>query len=421
MLSSLGRSLRHIASNSNVNSFARAYTEAIPWRVGKGEAKEIFKGWCKHSARFMPKVVAHKCYFVPFWAFSFDLSTIDIVGGEITKKRISDQIGDSQFYAGHLFRREMIQIARTDLKEITGFKASLLQPVNGSIDPFAVFESTAWRQVQAGALSREKEEITKDHKQSIIHRMLFRLKKDHFRFQFNDIRSRKIYFPVHVLQYQHFGINFSAYINGFNGDIAGISHYSWTDYIESLDEIAKEMESDKGRVDGRQFILQSLWRGIQAGLYHKPKAFVTRAYSYIRWRQLIKQEKEMQSEMDDDEWMFRSVVDEPTSPSGKSNTSRTHPSMWQEVDPADYYALLGFKSRRVTTQQIKDAFRAMALRYHPDFYTDFGPEAKSIANDRMAHLIKAYSVLRNTKKREKYDLQWEVKFAPRYSKTKSWN
>jgi molecular chaperone DnaJ len=63
----------------------------------------------------------------------------------------------------------------------------------------------------------------------------------------------------------------------------------------------------------------------------------------------------------------------------------------------DYYELLGV-SRDATQEEIKRAFRRLARRYHPDANPD-NPQAE----ERFKELNKAYSVLGDPDKRQRYD------------------
>jgi molecular chaperone DnaJ len=63
----------------------------------------------------------------------------------------------------------------------------------------------------------------------------------------------------------------------------------------------------------------------------------------------------------------------------------------------DYYELLGV-SRDATQEEIKRAFRRLARKYHPDANPD-NPEAE----ERFKELNKAYSVLGDPDKRQRYD------------------
>src|SRR3989337_1031078 len=62
----------------------------------------------------------------------------------------------------------------------------------------------------------------------------------------------------------------------------------------------------------------------------------------------------------------------------------------------DYYEALGL-SRSVSTEEIKKAFRRLAMRYHPDRNKEDGAEAK------FKEIGEAYEVLSDPEKRAAYD------------------
>jgi curved DNA-binding protein CbpA len=70
----------------------------------------------------------------------------------------------------------------------------------------------------------------------------------------------------------------------------------------------------------------------------------------------------------------------------------------------DYYALLGV-THTATAEEIKRAFRKLAVRYHPDKNPD--PGAEKIFKE----LVEAYDVLGDWEKRKKYDLRFENPFS----------
>ncbi len=62
----------------------------------------------------------------------------------------------------------------------------------------------------------------------------------------------------------------------------------------------------------------------------------------------------------------------------------------------DYYKILGL-SRSATDDDVKKAYRKMALRFHPDKNKSAGAEEK------FKEIAEAYEVLSDKKKREIYD------------------
>jgi molecular chaperone DnaJ len=66
------------------------------------------------------------------------------------------------------------------------------------------------------------------------------------------------------------------------------------------------------------------------------------------------------------------------------------------AEPRDYYEVLGV-SRDAEAKAIKDAFRQLALKYHPDRNKEPG------ASDRFREIAEAYAILSDPEKRAEYD------------------
>ena len=73
------------------------------------------------------------------------------------------------------------------------------------------------------------------------------------------------------------------------------------------------------------------------------------------------------------------------------------PATGDEMEFKDYYATLGV-SKTATEKEIKQAFRKMARKYHPDV----NPGDKS-AETRFKEINEAYEVIGDPDKRKKYD------------------
>lgn len=65
----------------------------------------------------------------------------------------------------------------------------------------------------------------------------------------------------------------------------------------------------------------------------------------------------------------------------------------------DYYEILGIK-KDATVQQVKKAYRSMALRYHPDRVEE---DKKAASEEKFKEVSEAYGVLSDVKKRQMYD------------------
>ena len=67
------------------------------------------------------------------------------------------------------------------------------------------------------------------------------------------------------------------------------------------------------------------------------------------------------------------------------------------AEKRDYYEVLGV-SKTATPDEIKKAYRKLAIKYHPDK----NPDDKN-AEEKFKEAAEAYEVLSNEEKRQKYD------------------
>jgi DnaJ-class molecular chaperone len=70
---------------------------------------------------------------------------------------------------------------------------------------------------------------------------------------------------------------------------------------------------------------------------------------------------------------------------------------------ADFYEILGV-SKKASQQEIKSAYRKLALKWHPDKNKELG------ANEKFKEINKAYEILSDPKKKEMYDQYGESAF-----------
>ncbi len=78
----------------------------------------------------------------------------------------------------------------------------------------------------------------------------------------------------------------------------------------------------------------------------------------------------------------------------------------------DYYKILGFETNKVSLDEIKNAYRDKAKKYHPDRNVG-DKEAEAIFKD----VNEAYKVLSDTKQRRKYDFSWNRYIGSRKKKS----
>lgn len=68
----------------------------------------------------------------------------------------------------------------------------------------------------------------------------------------------------------------------------------------------------------------------------------------------------------------------------------------------DYYKILGFDTNKVNIDEIKNAYRDLAKKYHPDVNNN-----NTKAEERFKDIGEAYNILSNNKQRKKYDRMWQ--------------
>ncbi len=67
----------------------------------------------------------------------------------------------------------------------------------------------------------------------------------------------------------------------------------------------------------------------------------------------------------------------------------------------DYYKILGINNYKASAEEIKQAYREQAKKYHPDINT-----TNKMAEERFKDINEAYKVLSETASRRKYDRMW---------------
>lgn len=68
----------------------------------------------------------------------------------------------------------------------------------------------------------------------------------------------------------------------------------------------------------------------------------------------------------------------------------------------DYYKILGV-SKNATDEEIKKAYRKLAVQYHPDRQQDKSKEERTAAEEKFKEIAEAYEVLSDKTKRAEYD------------------
>ncbi len=72
------------------------------------------------------------------------------------------------------------------------------------------------------------------------------------------------------------------------------------------------------------------------------------------------------------------------------------------AEKRDYYEVLGV-AKTATTDEIKKAYKKLALQYHPDRHVNDSEEEKKAAEEKFKEAAEAYEVLSDQQKRQRYD------------------
>jgi predicted Zn-dependent protease with MMP-like domain/curved DNA-binding protein CbpA len=87
------------------------------------------------------------------------------------------------------------------------------------------------------------------------------------------------------------------------------------------------------------------------------------------------------------------------------HTSRVHSSGAAgtgDLDLDDYYAVLGV-GEDASSEEIRQAFRTLAKRWHPDHFATASPEERGYAERRMKAVLEAHAVLGDPVRRHEYE------------------
>jgi hypothetical protein len=301
------------------------------------------------------------------------------------------------------------------------------------VEPFVLYESTAWN-IALSAYAAET----------------FGAESHDARVE--SVTSRRLLLPAYVCVYSTFGVELRAIVNGYTGQVWGVQQEAATARVlaRTLSNIqsffgthGSGLSADVAQVLRFQpqiaraalALLLPFMRGAVKILFFPPIlagtllslggliAHATFA-PYSQQRRLFQQweatrsaEARMQAALND-EWKFREDVSnrrQRAQPCDDPQVRQQHPQFRSQrstgmpppVNEKDYYAVLGLSSKTTTatTEEVQAAFRRELLKYHPDHAAASGLDVKA-CSQRTAHILAAYSVLRDAGKRAVYDAEY---------------
>ncbi|KAI9491005.1 hypothetical protein BDB00DRAFT_522873 [Zychaea mexicana] len=334
-------------------------------------------------------------------------------------------------YASHKYRRGLVNSIRSgqSLQEATAFTPQLFDRpaypdmssdyhVNRTVDPFNLYPATAVRFAKSYIMSTE-EDYADAYLRKVYAADQTRLVKVEVKLE--NVKCAPVYYPAYVYTVHYLGRNLRTFINGNDLRVGGIRTYDWTRVaVVSAAGMATVMTMTGGV--GWGGISGSFWIGVVLPTVMTSMLAMYFPLISLRFRDWKRQQEIHSAEQDphtwDTDWVgaYDAFEDQQRYKTWKSenqyyqrqsrfwgggaSSSSSSRSTEADSDPQGYYHTLGV-SPTATTADIQSAFRGLAMRHHPDRYSD--PEEKKKATAQFQKISAAYSVLRDSRKRKTYD------------------
>ncbi|KAK4514837.1 Arp2/3 complex subunit, actin nucleation center [Mucor velutinosus] len=319
-----------------------------------------------------------------------------------------------QIYASHRYRRGLVDHITTGpaLENAVPFTPALLdtddRDVTRKVDPFMIYPSTALRFAKSYIQDTE-EALADDFLRKLYGMDETRLLK--INIQMENVRVSPVYYPAFIYSVNYLGRRLRTFINGYDLTVGGTKIYNWERVaVVSALGMATAMALTGGvGVGGAS---GSFWLGIVFPTV--ATSFLAMYYPilslYVRDIMRNQEIKAMAQDSDtwDSDWVkgYAAFEDQERRRTWREEKQ----SSWYNTssneqrgggsDPKGYYKALGV-STSATQSDIQSAFRGLAMKWHPDRFTD--AEEKNKAKVKFQAISSAYSVLRDAKKRKHYD------------------
>ncbi|CAO3634202.1 unnamed protein product [Cunninghamella blakesleeana] len=368
--------------------------------------------------KYNPATKQTESYWETEWAWVFDRH-------HFSRHYTPTNQPELQIYGSHKYRRGLVNGIRKGqgLIDAQPFDASLFDRPNyqdekrynsiqRKLDPYTIYPTTALR--FAKDFIRQKEE-------SLIDDFLCntygadKTRLVDFDLTIDNVIVSPVYYPAYIFTVNYLGRHLRTFINGHDLSVGGLRIYNWKKVaITSAVGMSIVMALNDGIGIGGAS--GSFWIGV--ALPSLVTSLITMYYPILslRMRDLIRK-REIESQAKDkktwdtdwtaaydayeNEQRYRAWKEEKAYQSQtESNHYYSSSSSQLNKDPKGYYSILGV-SPSATKTDIQSAFRGLAMKHHPDRYTD--PKEKEETKKKFQVISNAYSVLRDSKKRKIYD------------------
>jgi hypothetical protein len=309
-------------------STARAGTEAVPFAVHQADVPAHFAAWWSRNhvglsqPRLDPRLDPHRVrsVFLPFWVFTAEVT---IPSARVFARPVGGP--HLMIYSGGEYPRAMTEVLKADATSARPFTARLLEldggAVTADVEPFELFEATAWQLVRAGWLRAEAARLGCDPAQLGDA-------------AFSGVTSRRVLLPAHVVEYRYMFETFRAYVSGVTGDGYGVQQQGALGGLPSAGALLERLSSAKPLLDFlqrhlppqaalalanaavlllRPLLKFALWPPFLVGSAAALGGFALRRLTsgaraqrrhFAEWEETRRAEARLQASMTDD-WQFR--------------------------------------------------------------------------------------------------------------------
>ncbi|KAI8637417.1 hypothetical protein BD408DRAFT_395715 [Parasitella parasitica] len=320
-----------------------------------------------------------------------------------------------QIYASHRYRRGLIDHITTGpaLENAVPFTPSLLdtddKDVARKVDPFLVYPATALRFANS-YIQNSEETLADDFLRKLYGMDETRLLK--INIQLENVRVSPVYYPTFIFSINYLGRRLRTFINGYDLTVGGTKVYNW-ERVAAVSAVGMATVMTLTGGIGYGGASGSFWLGIV--LPTVATSFLAMYYPILSLyvRDILRNQEIKSMAQDsaawDDDWVkgYAAFEDQERRRTWREEKQ----SSWYDTssneqggrgnDRKGYYKALGV-APSATQSDIQSAFRGLAMKFHPDRFTD--PEEKKTAKVKFQKISSAYSVLRDAKKRRQYDL-----------------